>query len=336
MTSTTAGSDNASDGANDGGGGCCPPGTNGPDMAPDGAVPDSAAPHGAVSAGVSRRVAADAVPVPGGRALVGTGRAELAVDGEGPERRVRVNPFLIGATTVTNAEFETFVKATGHVTEAERWGWSFVFWSDVPDQVGASEAVLGSEWWRRVDGASWREIHGPGTGDVWHPDHPVVHMSWNDASAYAAWVGGRLPTEAEWEHAARGGLGDVRFPWGDDEPDDETFLPCNIWQGRFPHHNTARDGHVGTAPAAAFAPNGYGLYNMVGNVWEWTTEDFRIRSLKRQVKERLKSMQGFKLSKGGSFLCHRSYCYRYRIAARTGISPDSTAAHQGFRVVWDV
>jgi sulfatase modifying factor 1 len=283
-----------------------------------------------------RLVPDHAVRIPGGRAFVGTDRRELADDGEGPMRRVRVAPFLIGATSVTNAEFAAFVDATGHVSEAERWGWSFVFWSDVPASVGSTEGVVGSEWWRRVDGASWREIRGPGTADAWHPDHPVVHMSWNDAAAYAAWVGGRLPGEVEWEHAARGGLGDVRFPWGDDEPDDERFFPCNIWQGRFPQHNSARDGHAGTAPAASFAPNGYGVYNMVGNVWEWTGEMFRIRSLKKQVKERLQAMQGFRLAKGGSFLCHRSYCYRYRIAARSGISPDSTASHQGFRVVWDV
>ena len=161
-------------------------------------------------------------------------------------------------------------------------------------------------------------------------------MSWNDAASYAAWVGGRLPSEAEWEHAARGGLGDVRFPWGDDEPDDTGYLPCNIWQGRFPQANSVADGHAGTAPARCFEPNGFGLYNMVGNVWEWTDELYRIRSLKKRVQERLKAMKGYRLSKGGSFLCHRSYCYRYRIAARSGISPDSTAAHQGFRVVWDV
>ena len=304
---------------------CCPP----PAEKTGGAAQASHA------SSAQRPAPGHAVQIPGGRAFVGTDRRELADDGEGPARRVRVNPFLIGATTVTNAEFAAFADATGHVSEAERWGWSFVFWADVPDSVGATEGVVGSEWWRRVDGANWREIHGPGTADAWHPDHPAVHMSWHDAAAYAAWAGGRLPTEAEWEHAARGGLGDVRFPWGDEEPDDEGFLPCNIWQGRFPQHNTARDGHASTAPAASFAPNAYGLYNMVGNVWEWTADDFRIRSLKRQVKERLKSMQGFKLAKGGSFLCHRSYCYRYRIAARSGISPDSTAAHQGFRVAWD-
>ncbi len=284
-----------------------------------------------------RQVPDHAVEVPGGRALVGTSRAVLVDDGEGPVRRVGVKPFLIGATSVTNAEFARFVEATGHVSEAERWGWSFVFWSDVPDHIGPTEAVVGTEWWRRVEGASWRDIHGPGSADTaWHPDHPVVHMSWNDAASYAAWVGGRLPTEAEWEHAARGGLGDVRFPWGDEEPDDSQYLPCNIWQGRFPQANSVADGYAATAPAASFVPNGFGLYNMVGNVWEWTADEFRIRSLKKRVKERMKSMRGFRVSKGGSFLCHNSYCYRYRIAARSGISPDSTAAHQGFRVVWDV
>lgn len=285
----------------------------------------------------TRQVPVDAVEVPGGRAVVGTSRAELADDGEGPARRVRIAPFLIGATSVTNAAFARFVEATGHVSEAERWGWSFVFWSDVPDHVGPTEGVVGTEWWRRVEGANWRDIHGPGSaGTAWHPEHPVVHMSWNDAASYAAWVGGRLPSEAEWEHAARGGLGDVRFPWGDEEPDDISHFRCNIWQGRFPQVNSAADGYAATAPARSFMPNAFGLYNMVGNVWEWTAEEFRIRSLKKRVKERLQTMRGFRLAKGGSFLCHRSYCYRYRIAARSGISPDSTAAHQGFRIVWDV
>ena len=306
--------------------GCCLPPAEGPGHAADKAIP----------AGAARRVAAHAVEIPGGRAFVGTGRAELADDGEGPVRRVTVKPFLLGATTVTNAEFAAFVEASAYVSEAERWGWSFVFWSDVPKAAGPTEGVIGSEWWRRVDGATWRAIHGPGSEDACHPDHPAVHMSWNDAAAYAAWVGGRLPSEAEWEHAARGGLGDVRFPWGDKEPDDSGFFPCNIWQGRFPQANSAADGHAATAPAASFAPNGYGLYNMVGNVWEWTADEFRIRSLKKRVRERLKTMQGFRLSKGGSFLCHRSYCYRYRIAARSGISPDSSAAHQGFRIAWDL
>lgn len=277
----------------------------------------------------------DAVDIPGGTSLVGTRVPVLLDDGEGPMRKTRIKPFRIGATAVTNAQFAAFVDATGFVTEAERFGWSFVFWSEVPKAYGPTEGVQGIEWWRRVDGATWRDINGPGTeAQTWHPDHPVVQVSWNDASAYAKWVGGRLPTEVEWEHAARGGLGDVPFPWGEDVPNDTDTTPCNIWQGRFPETNTAKDGHLTTAPARSFAPNGYGLYNMVGNVWEWTAEPYRVKSLKKRVKERLATMKGYKLSKGGSFLCHASYCYRYRIAARTGNSPDSTTTHHGFRVVW--
>jgi len=266
--------------------------------------------------------------------MVGTQSPALPVDGESPLRRARVSSFWIGATTVTNAQFHDFVAATGYVTEAERFGWSFVFWSRVPEHVGPTQAVVGVEWWRRVDGATWRAVDGPGTEDTWYPDHPVTQVSWNDAAAYAAWVGGRLPTEAEWEHAARGGLEDVPFPWGDTAPDDTAHMPCNIWQGVFPERNTGADGYVTTAPAKSFAPNGYGLYNMVGNVWEWSSEPFKIRSLKKATKARLRDMKGYKLSKGGSYLCHRSYCFRYRIAARVGNSPDSSTPHQGMRIVW--
>jgi len=291
---------------------------------------------GQVHAVAGARIVDGAIRIPGGKALVGTRTPELPQDGEGNLRHIRVAPFLIGQTAVTNAQFATFVDATGYQTEAERFGWSFVFWSEVPEAIGGTQGVVGVEWWRRVDGVTWRDINGPGTAkSAWHPDHPVVQVSWHDAQAYAAWVGGRLPTEAEWEHAARGGLDDVRFPWGQTEPDDAANQPCNIWQGKFPDHNAALDGYATTAPAQSFAPNGYGLYNMVGNVWEWTVEPFRIKSLKKSVKERLAGMTGYRLLKGGSFLCHRSYCYRYRIAARTGNSPDSTTTHQGFRVVWD-
>ncbi|MEM8663023.1 MAG: SUMF1/EgtB/PvdO family nonheme iron enzyme [Pseudomonadota bacterium] len=272
--------------------------------------------------------------MPGGKALVGTDHPQIDDDGEGPLRTVSVAPFKIAPTAVTNAEFAEFVDATGFMSEAERFGWSFVFFQQVPESVGATEGVLGAEWWRRVHGAFWRAPNGPGTEAACDPDHPVVHVSHNDAAAYAAWAGGRLPTEVEWEHAARSGQGDVRFPWGSAEPDDEDFTPCNIWQGDFPRHNLITDGFVTTAPARSFEPNFYGLYNMAGNVWEWTADPFRIRSLKKSVKERLKAMSGYKVSKGGSFLCHRSYCYRYRIAARSGSSPDSTTTHQGFRMVW--
>lgn len=282
----------------------------------------------------NRRFAA--TDIPGGKALLGTGSPLIKGDGEGPLRTKTLKPFRISKTTVTNAAFSEFVAETGYVTEAECFGWSFVFWTEVDPSLGASQAVEGTEWWRRIDGANWRDINGPGSQDVaFHQDNPVVHVSWHDALAYAKWAGGRLPTEAEWEHAARGGLKDTRFPWGDEEPDETAHLPCNIWQGRFPHQNTCADGWRTTAPAQSFEPNGFGLFNMVGNVWEWTADTYKVKSLKRGVRARLEAMRGFRVLKGGSFLCHRSYCYRYRIAARTGNSPDSTTTHQGFRVVWD-
>ncbi len=276
-----------------------------------------------------------ALPIPGGAGLIGTANAGIPDDGETPLRKTKVKPFRIGVTTVTNAQFQAFVEATGYVTEAEHFGWSFVFWAQVPKAVGATQAVAAVEWWRRVDGANWRDINGPDTMEqAWHLDHPVVQVSWNDARAYCQWAGARLPSEIEWEHAARGGLDDVPFPWGKQEPNDMDHTPCNIWQGHFPETNTARDGYVTTAPAQSFAPNGYGLYNLVGNVWDWTADPYRVKSLKKQVRTRLAGMSGYKTSKGGSFLCHRSYCYRYRIAARSGTSPDSATTHQGFRVVW--
>lgn len=310
--------------------GCCAP-------ARDGA--DGAAQHGAATPTDAARSAiaalrADTVEIPGGRAIVGTDWPFFPVDGEGPARRVTVRPFRIGRTTVTNAQFAAFVADTGFVTEAERFGWSFVFWNQVHAAIPASRAVAGLEWWRRIDGAYWNAVEGP-DADPPPPDHPVVHVSWNDAVAFARWASGRLPTEAEWEHAARGGLGDVPFPWGTEEPTDAGLYPCNIWQGRFPEANACADGHAFTAPAESFSPNGYGLYNAVGNVWEWTADSFRIRSLKRGVKARMKAQKGWKLAKGGSFLCHKSYCFRYRIPARIGNSPDSTTTHTGFRVVFD-
>lgn len=273
--------------------------------------------------------------IPGGTALRGTATPCIPIDGESPLRKGHVKSFRLGRTCVTNREFADFVQATQFRTEAERYGWSFVFWSQVPKNM-KTEGIPGLEWWRKVDGAFWRDPNGSGSDIVAQaPEHPVVHVSWNDAVAYAAWAGGRLPTEAEWEHAARGGLGDVPFPWGTQEPNDTDQFPCNIWQGNFPNINTGADGHMGLAPAKSYEPNGFGLYNMVGNNWEWTANPFKVKSLKKQVKEKLAEMRGYKLLKGGSALCHKSYCFRYRIAARTGNSPDSTTAYQGFRLAWD-
>ena len=273
--------------------------------------------------------------IPGGAAYVGTGRPVIPVDSESPLRRKRVRPFRMDAQAVTNARFHAFATETGYQTDAERLGNSFVFERFLPPDTPPSRAVAAATWWRVIEGADWRRTTGPGSNDSLQPDHPVVHVTWNDANAFAKWAGGRLPTEAEWEHAARGGKRDVLFPWGNREPNDSDYFPCNIWQGRFPEVDLGLDGFVGTAPARSFEPNGYGLFNMVGNVWEWTSQPFAVRSLKRKAMEAHKGKGGYKLVKGGSFLCHASYCYRYRIAARSGTTPDSSTSHQGFRLVYD-
>ncbi|MEE2946031.1 MAG: formylglycine-generating enzyme family protein [Pseudomonadota bacterium] len=276
------------------------------------------------------------VSIPGGKGLVGTNQPELPIDGENPLRSARIKPFEMDETVVTNARFAEFVAATGYVTDAEKFGDSFVFVHLIPGDPKDFPAVPGATWWHMVPGANWRAPHGPGSEDMCLLDHPVVQVTWRDAVAFAEWAGGRLPTEAEWEHAARGGLGDVRFPWGDKEPNDRDFFPCNIWQGRFPEKNLGLDGYLATAPAKSFEPNGYGLYNMVGNVWQYTGQAFKVKSLKKHVQREHADKKGYKLGKGGSFLCHASYCYRYRIAARTGTSPDSSTSHQSFRLVYDI
>jgi formylglycine-generating enzyme required for sulfatase activity len=282
------------------------------------------------------RLREGALDIPRGRAEIGTDQPVIPGDGEGPRRYVRVNAFRLGPTAVTNEEFAAFVDATGYVTEAERFGWSFVFYAHI-EGVELTAAVLGTEWWRRVDGASWKSPLGPGSSLGGKGEFPVVHVSWNDAGAFAAWAGGRLPTEAEWEHAARGGLSGTIYPWGNRHPDDDAFQPCNIWQGRFPDFDTGADGFAGLAPARSFEPNGYGLFNMSGNCWEWTAENFRVRSLKASaaaMNERVRKADA-KLLKGGSHLCHQSYCHRYRIAARTSNTPDTSTSHIGMRIAFD-
>jgi len=279
--------------------------------------------------------APERVAFAGGRSHVGTDRPVIASDGEGPRRSVTLAPFEVEAVPVTNARFAAFVAATGYVTEAERFGWAPVFRPLLAD-AGAVPASA-TPWWVRRDGAAWFAPEGPGSGVEGRADHPVVHVAWADARAFAGWAGGRLPSEAEWELAARGGLPDPRFPWGDAEPDDASFQPCNIWQGRFPGENTLADGWMATSPVGAFPANGAGLHDMAGNVWEWTADPFRVRSVRREAQARNRRARdgNERVMKGGSFLCHRSYCYRYRIAARSGTAADSGGSNAGLRVFYD-
>jgi len=271
------------------------------------------------------------------KSFVGTDNPAIAEDGEGPARPVRLHAFELETETVTNSRFAAFIAETGYVTEAERFGWSPVFIGLLPQGTPHIPTRGATPWWVRVDGAYWKAPEGPGSDLCGRSVHPVVQVSWNDAWAFARWSGGRLPTEAEWEHAARGGFADPRYPWGDDEPHDEAVY-CNIWQGEFPHINTLADGHLGTNPVNTFAPNGAGLYDMSGNVWEWTADPFRIRSLSKAAKTRnaAAATQDEKTLKGGSFLCHKSYCYRYRIAARSALTAESSTSNVGFRVAYDV
>ena len=272
--------------------------------------------------------------IPGGSGLLGTDHPVIKHNGEDPIRKTKIKPFCMGQTPVSNREFSTFTADTGFVTEAARFGWSFVFHLQVPNSQQTLQGSQGAQWWRRVDGATWDWPTGP-QGPTYEPDDPVVHLSWHDAQTYCAWAGGRLPSEVEWEHAARGGLGNVIYPWGNTDPDETQHLPCNIWQGKFPTHNTAADGYAFNSPAKSFAANGYGLYGMAGNVWDWTADLFGIKSLSKAGKAQAAAMHGYRLIKGGSFLCHASYCTRYRIAARTGNSPDSSTSNIGFRIVFD-
>ncbi len=260
-------------------------------------------------------------------------------DGEGPVRKVQVAPFLIDICAVNNAQFQEFVEATVYATEAERFGWSYVFYKDVTGKARkATQGVAaGTEWWVGIEGACWKRPEGPGSNIRKRLDHPVVHISWNDAQAYSQWAGKRLPTEAEWEYAARGGLEQKIYPWGDELTPHGKHV-CNIWQGKFPGFNSGADGYAGTAPVKAFPPNGYGLYNMAGNVWEWCADWF---SPTYHIHGPRNNPTGpphgqLKLIKGGSYLCHASYCNRYRVAARTANTPDSASSHCGFRCVRDL
>jgi sulfatase modifying factor 1 len=280
--------------------------------------------------------------IPGGGFLMGNDRDYgFLADGEGPEHEVAVQPFWMDVTAVTNEQFNEFVNATGYKTEAEKFGWSFVFMGHLTEAQRAKSVrlvVQGSEWWCRVEGTTWRHPEGPGSNIKKRWAYPAVQVSWHDALAYCAWAGKRLPTEAEWECAARGGTGPGnRFPWGDElEPGGRHMM--NVWQGAFPKVNTEADGHYGPAPAKSYKANGYGLYQMTGNVWEWCWDWFdagyyggspRADPAGPANGER-------RVMRGGSYLCHASYCNRYRVDARSSNTPDSATTNLGFRCVRDV
>jgi sulfatase modifying factor 1 len=286
---------------------------------------------------------------------------------EKPAHRVRLDGFWIDETDVTNAQFRAFVEATGYVTMAEKTRTaedllryarpgtpvpakeelvpgSIVFTPpDHPVETRGPEAF--KQWWKFTPGADWRHPEGPGSSIDGMDDHPVVHVCWFDAQAYAKWSNKRLPTEAEWEFAARGGLEGKKYVWGD-EPFSEDHPQCNNFQGHFPDNNTAKDGYLRTSPVRTFPPNGYGLYDMAGNVWQWCADwylpDAYARTAGREILENPTGPESSfdprqrppeRVHRGGSFLCCVGYCFNYRPSARMGCTPDSGASHIGFRCV---
>jgi sulfatase modifying factor 1 len=262
------------------------------------------------------------VSVGGGAFTMGSDHAVAYPEDGEAARPADVAPFRMDACAVSNRRFAEFADATGYVTDAQHFGWSFVFGGLLPDDFPPTRGVVSAPWWRQVNGAEWRHPEGLRSTIDDRLDHPVVHVSHRDAVAFCAWAAVRLPREAEWELAGRGGLERPIFPWGDElEPGGEHRM--NVWQGRFPSLNTCADGYRGTCPVDAFAPNAYGFHNMTGNVWEWAADPLEPDG--RNI-----------VQKGGSYLCHASYCRRYRLAARQGQTPDSSTGNVGFRCAADV
>ncbi|MGK0740624.1 formylglycine-generating enzyme family protein [Leucobacter sp. Z1108] len=307
--------------------------------------------------------------VPAGRFVMGDNSGDgIAADGETPTREVQLDAFSIDATPVTNAQFARYIAETGYVTDAEKYGTSAVFHllvsAPTEDIFGPTP---GAAWWISVRGANWRHPGGRASTIDGLEDHPAVHLSWDDAQSYCAWAGRRLPTEAEWEFAARGGLDRSTYPWGNLPIDgsDGAGWRANVWQGTFPVHNMAEDGYIGTAPVRSFTPNGYGLWQAVGNVWEWCADWFSPTYYRDSLlqntaprhdtsvnAESVATIEQFDLLarapqhnplgpergtarvlRGGSYLCHSSYCNRYRNSARSNNTSQSSMGNAGFRTV---
>ena len=309
--------------------------------------------------GPDTATASELVTVPGG--VFRMGSADHYPE-EAPVHQVAVDGFRMSTTTVTNRRFAAFVDATGYVTVAERPLDPAEFPGAPPENLVPGSLVFTmtsgpvdlrhlSQWWTWTPGASWRHPEGPGSGYSDRLDHPVVHVAFEDAEAYAHWAGAELPTEAQWEYAARGGLEDRAFVWGDEAVPDGEYL-ANFWQGDFPWRNSAADGWAGTAPVGSYPPNGYGLHDMAGNVWEWTTDWYADHHQADPDKPccvptnpRGPSMEGSydpaqpqfpiprRVIKGGSFLCADNYCQRYRPAARRPQMVDTGMSHVGFRTI---
>lgn len=297
------------------------------------------------------------VAIAGGEFLMGD---EAHHPEEGPRRKVRVDDFLIARTEVTNRQFERFVKATGYVTEAEKAVDPRAFPNAPPEAllagamvfhlkpgVDAQACTVSGEmpWWHFTPGANWRQPEGPGSSIRDRMDHPVTQVSYRDALAYCAWAGARLPTEAEWEYAARGGLEAKAYVWGDEERPGGKVM-ANHWQGGFPGKDTAEDGFHGTAPVGSFPPNGHGLLDMAGNVWEFTADWYDQDYYRKGPVDNPKGPAagqdpqgtgyGQRAMRGGSWLCDRTYCFRFRPGARHGVDELTATNHSGFRIVRDV
>jgi sulfatase modifying factor 1 len=320
---------------------CCTPGrASGESVQANAAPTSSNTPQNGSSDAVKMKaeLRSAIVNLNGGAYLMGTTNQRFPADGEGPVREVTVSPFAIATHEVTNRQFSVFTQDTGYVTEAEKFGWSFVFHHFVSEENRdkVTSAVQAAPWWWQVYGADWQHPHGPGSNWQDVPDNPAVHISWNDANAFAEWAGMRLPTEAEWEFAARGGLVGATFAWGEELMPDGRHM-CNIWQGNFPDDNSKEDGFHGTAPVGSFLANGYGLFDVAGNVWEWCSDwwssTYHANDRKTTRVNPTGPRQGqAKVIKGGSYLCHDSYCNRYRVGARTSSTPDSSTGNMGLRL----